>query len=259
MKKTSILSLLWLAGLLTFLAAPTFAQEVEEDVNVEEAAVVADVAEDVAEDVVADAEISDEEASDSSLEDILKNDPQAVEELNNAMDEFLGGLELTDEELADLESNFETPEDRALAALGLWAIFAGAGLIYLVCALIWLILWVVALWIIFNKAWDKGWKAIIPVYNIYTWFKIVGMKSWFWWMLLIAFIFGLAAGFLPNYEQILTSIASLVCGIIGIVATFKLPRKFGWGVFTSILFVLFTLICMLVLAFGSSKFEGKKA
>ena len=58
-------------------------------------------------------------------------------------------------------------------------------------------------------------------------------------------------------DDIISPLASLICGIIGLVATFKLPRKFGWGVFTSILFVLFTLICMLVLAFGSSKYQGK--
>ena len=264
MKKISILSLLWLAGLLSFVATPTFAQEVEEDANVEEAAVVADVADaeedvvaDAEEDVVADTEISDEEVSASEAEDIFKDHPEAVEELNAIGDEILNELELTDDERAEIEASFETPEDRAFAVAGLWAIIAGAGIAYLVCALICLIIWVIALWVIFNKAWEKGWKAIIPFYNVYIWFKIVGMKNWFWYMLIIAFVLGIAAGILPKYEDIISPLASLICGIIGLVATFKLPRKFGWGVFTSILFVLFTLICMLVLAFGSSKYQGK--
>jgi uncharacterized membrane protein len=50
----------------------------------------------------------------------------------------------------------------------------------------------------------------------------------------------------------------LFSGIISIVAAFKLPRKFGWGVFASILYVLFTGICVLVLGFGNYKYEEKE-
>jgi hypothetical protein len=84
------------------------------------------------------------------------------------------------------------------------------------------------------------------------------MKNWFWWMLLWAFIVCLIWAFIPEYEKITTAIASIYAGIISIVAAFKLPRKFGWGVFTSILYVLFPEICLLFLGFGGSKYQGKK-
>jgi len=264
MKKTSILSLLWLAGLLTFVATPTFAQEAEEDLNTEDTVAVEAVVEDAAEnteDVAEDVETSDEaiaETSDTSFEDAIKNDPEAVENLNVAMDEFLSGLELSEEDRAEFEANFATPEDRAVAAAALWTLFAGAGIIYLIVAWIWSIILIIALWIIFKKAGEKGWKAIIPIWNVYIMFKIAGMKNWFWWMILGSFIICLVGAFAAKYQNIASIIAAIWVWIINIVAAFKLPRKFGWGVFTSILYVLFTPICQLILGFGSSKYQGNK-
>jgi hypothetical protein len=104
--------------LLTFIATPTFAQEVEDDLNTEDAVAVEAVVEDAAENI----EASDEaiaETSDTSFEDVIKNDPEAVENLNVAMDEFLSGLELSEEDRAEFEANFESPEDRAVAAAAL--------------------------------------------------------------------------------------------------------------------------------------------
>jgi signal peptidase I len=52
---------------------------------------------------------------------------------------------------------------------------------------IFLLLSLVALFIglykIFEKAGEKGWKALIPGYNFYVWLKILG-KPW-WWLILI--------------------------------------------------------------------------
>lgn len=270
MKKTSILSLLWLAGLLAFLATPTFAQEVEEDIVAASENVITDdaaVAEDTAVDSSVyeqdywdeeDAVALDTENSDSSFEDAIRNDPEAVKNLNEAMDEVLSGLELSEEDIADFEANFETPEDRAVAAAGLGLLLGGIWIVWIIVSIIVAIFWIIVLWIIFKKAWEKWWKAIIPIWNAYILFKIAGMKNWFWYMLLIAFVLWCIAWFLPKYEEPIGIIASIICGIITIVSSYKLPRKFGWGVFTSILYVLFTPICQIILAFGNSEYQGKK-
>ena len=42
---------------------------------------------------------------------------------------------------------------------------------------------VIAKWFIFKKAWEKWWKAIIPIYNDYILFKIAWHQRWFWWIL----------------------------------------------------------------------------
>jgi hypothetical protein len=44
------------------------------------------------------------------------------------------------------------------------------------------------MWKIFEKAGEAGWKSIIPIYNVYIMYKIVGMKNWFWYILIVAFV-----------------------------------------------------------------------
>ncbi len=41
---------------------------------------------------------------------------------------------------------------------------------------------VLSLWIIFEKADQAGWKSIVPVYNLYIMLKIAGKPGW--WLLL---------------------------------------------------------------------------
>ena len=245
MKKLSLLSLLWLVALV---AMPTYAQDVQdaEDVvyNVETSTYGDDEVLPLGEDVSFDYGVDEEGVTlETAVEDLDFSALFENEEVKAALDE----AGLTNEEAAWL--------------LGL---FTGAGMTlgigWIIFCLVWCILLVIAWWKIFVKAGEKWWKILIPIYNVYIWFKIVGMKNWFWWMLLVPFCLWLIAGFAWAESAISTylSIASsLFAGIIGIVATFKLPRKFGWGVFTSILFVLFTGICTLILGFGNYKYEGK--
>ena len=49
--------------------------------------------------------------------------------------------------------------------------------------LVWIFLCVrtiVCFWMIFVKAWRHWWEALIPIWNIYVYFKIAGRKNWFW-------------------------------------------------------------------------------
>ena len=49
--------------------------------------------------------------------------------------------------------------------------------------LVWIFLFVrtiVCFWMIFDKAWRHWWEALIPIWNIYVYFKIAGRKNWFW-------------------------------------------------------------------------------
>jgi hypothetical protein len=75
-------------------------------------------------------------------------------------------------------------------------LFAGLGIVGIIIAIVWGILAIVAMWKIFTKAGEAGWKSIIPIYNVYIMYKIVGMKNWFWYTLIAAFVCGLVAGFL---------------------------------------------------------------
>ena len=93
----------------------------------------------------------------------------------------------------------------------------------------------VALWKVYAKAGEPGWAAIVPIYNIYVYFKILKMP---WWHLLIML-------FVP--------FATVVYGII---MPFKLAKVFGKDTTFAVLSIFFSSITIPILAFGSSQYQG---
>ena len=69
------------------------------------------------------------------------------------------------------------PSDYAISAAATTTII-GALMVYLVIILAIAIIQVVAMWKLFNKAGEKGWKSIIPIYNCVILFKISGLSPW---------------------------------------------------------------------------------
>ena len=246
MKK--LLSLFGAFGLLAFVATPIYAQE-EEAIALDEEPIIAE----------ADATVAEETAVDEqTLEQIFAENPEMVNDLNAGLDGVLWALEEENPGITDeFNAQFTTDEEKAAAAIGFAAIFAGFGLIACIIGFICWIIKTIALWKAFTKAGEAGWKAIIPIYHTYIEYKIADMKNWFWYGLAIAVIFWIIAAFIPDQQQLLTDIACAIVWIIYIIVTFKFARKFGWGVFTSILFVLFYPICILILGFGNSKYQKK--
>lgn len=106
--------------------------------------------------------------------------------------------------------------------------------------LFWLIVTIVviaAYWKTFVKAGEKGWKAIIPIYNIVILLRIVG-KPW-WWILLL---------FIP-----------LVNIVFAVLVLHELSKKFGkGGWFTAGLFFL-PVIFVPVLGFGEARYQSTDA
>lgn len=52
-------------------------------------------------------------------------------------------------------------------------------LIYSCLSMAWGVLPIIGMWLVFEKAGEKGWKAIIPFYNMYTMLKL-GDKQKYW-------------------------------------------------------------------------------
>ena len=46
--------------------------------------------------------------------------------------------------------------------------------------LIWLLLTLIARWLVFQKAGEQGWKSVVPLYNDYTAYKIAWEPNMFW-------------------------------------------------------------------------------
>jgi hypothetical protein len=93
----------------------------------------------------------------------------------------------------------------------------------------------VAMWKVFSKAGQAGWKSLIPFYNAVVAFKIAGMNPW---LLLLFFV----------------PLANIV---VAIMFGLNLAKSFGRSpVFGVVGLAIFSPIGMLMLAFGKSQYVG---
>ena len=113
---------------------------------------------------------------------------------------------------------------------------AGAGAILLWVAVFYAIL-VIPYWVIFTKAGQPGWPALIPIYSTYILLKIVGRPGW--WLVLF--------------------IIPLVNFVILIIVMNDVSKSFGHGVGFTLGLVFLSLIFVYILAFGSSTYRGPAA
>lgn len=96
---------------------------------------------------------------------------------------------------------------------------------------------IVAMWKMFEKAGVEGWKAIVPIYNIYVLLQIVGRPGWWVLLFLIPFV---------NF-------------VISIIVALDTARVYGKDVVFAILgLILFSPIGYWILGFGDSTYDGSK-
>lgn len=100
-----------------------------------------------------------------------------------------------------------------------------------------IIILLISLWRVFEKAGRPGWNAIIPIYNIYVLLEIVKRPGW--WLIWY---------FIPIVNIVIHFIVALQ-----IAKAFKRSEAFA------IFFLfLFPVIGFIILGFGSSKYSFKK-
>ena len=128
-------------------------------------------------------------------------------------------------------------------------LMAYLGIVIGIGLVVWLIQ-TIAMWKLFSKAGEAGWKAIIPIYNMYIYFKIAGIPNVYWLLLLVSVLTAI-----PN------PIVVYACLVIGIVITFyhasKISKAFGHGLGYTLGLLFLNTIFLLILGFGSSKYELK--
>lgn len=166
-----------------------------------------------------------------------------------------------------------TPAEAGLVGGMMGAMFGGIMAIALVC---W-ILTIIASWKIFKKAGEPGWKAIIPIYNLYIMYKIVGMAGWFWANVVITIVMCVVlsvSGYNPSVmdDAQLTAyfsnnlgvvIGLVLCMIFAIVVqvlySYRMSKAFGHGAGYAIGLFFLPFIFWLVIGFGQSKYDKKAA
>ena len=117
----------------------------------------------------------------------------------------------------------------------------GALMVYMVIILAIAIVQVIAMWKIFTKAGEKGWKAIIPIYNFVILFKISSLSPWL---------------ILVYFAAIIPFIGWIAPIALNAVLSYKLAKSFGkdggWAVGLYFLAPIFYMI----LGFGQSEYVG---
>ena len=96
------------------------------------------------------------------------------------------------------------------------------------------ILSLIAMWKIFTKAGEAGWKAIIPIYNSYILFKIIYGDGW----------------------KILLALVPILNIVLGIMMYVRLGQRFGKSTGFIIGLVFLTPIFELIMAFDNSYYQG---
>lgn len=162
---------------------------------------------------------------------------------------------------------FAITDAQANAAAG--GIIGGMFAVFMLAVIAVYILLIIAEWKIFTKAGEKGWKSLIPIYNMVVFFRIIGISPW--WVLVLFVL-----SFLPSLTGAITTngtdvtiasgnvfgTISLVVYIfvfifIGIWSSYRLAKAFGKGIGYTIGLILLPEVFYLILGFGKAKYDKK--
>ena len=131
-----------------------------------------------------------------------------------------------------------------------------------------LVLAIVFLWKIFEKAGEKGWEALIPVYNTYILFKIAWKEKYFWILCLFVFtmFFGaLLMGINPS-NLVLGGFGDIIIigSCVGMLVIYfsllsKICNSFNKGGLFMVGLIFLNIIFLGILAFDKSKYVGPSA
>ena len=125
--------------------------------------------------------------------------------------------------------------------------------------LILIIAYFVALRKIFVKAWKPGYRSLIPIYNFYEMSDIAWMSWLFkkaiwcgilWISMMFIWLFVYPIAYFPQVWFVLVCIFD----IFMLIVNYKIARNFWWSEISSILYVIFNPIAILILAFWDDKY-----
>ena len=106
------------------------------------------------------------------------------------------------------------------------------------------VLQIIGMWKTFTKAGEKGWKAIIPFYNVAILYKISGMSPY-----LVLVYVGL---FIP----VVNIFASIAIAIFDLYQRINLMKAFKASTGLTVAMLMVPFITYLILGFGKSEYVG---
>ncbi|MGN1060525.1 MAG: DUF5684 domain-containing protein [Candidatus Coproplasma sp.] len=135
-------------------------------------------------------------------------------------------------------------------------------------ALVFYVLLVIAEWKMFVKMGEKGWKAIIPVYNLYILIKKCSKLSHLWQLIaagvLIVIIdilyYAKVISTEANWSVIVFGLLQLAAIIWAVVIEIKVmhgvSKSFGHGAGFTVGLILLGFVFQLILGFGNSQYQA---
>lgn len=123
----------------------------------------------------------------------------------------------------------------------LFGAIMGIALFALSIGLVITIIQIIAMWKLYKKAGQAGWKSIIPIYNLVTLFKIVGLSPW---LILV-------------YLLVIVPFIGWIAGIVmTAILCYKLALSFGKDIGWAVGLYFLAPIFYMILAFGKSEYVG---
>ena len=130
------------------------------------------------------------------------------------------------------------------AATGLGAALGAFFGVIMVVAIAIAVVHIIAMWKVFTKAGEKGWKAIIPFYNIAILYKISGMSPW-----LVLLYIGL---FIP----VVNIFVAIAIAVMSLYQPINLAKAFNKSTGFTVGLIMVPFVFYLILGFGDSKYAG---
>lgn len=168
--------------------------------------------------------------------------------------------------LQNLPTDFNPYEDVTAIPIGMLVPIIIVGLVAV-------ILTIIGWWKVFEKAGEKGWKSLIPIYNLYISFKICKMTTWFWYYITISIVSAILCaidGFilyqtdLSKFDLGVHPTTAVALGTLCIVAiiiycvyAYKMSKVFGKGTLFMVGMFFIPEIMILILGFGNAKYDKK--
>lgn len=121
-------------------------------------------------------------------------------------------------------------------------------------------------WFIFRKAGEKGWKAIIPVYSDYIYYRIAWDGRIYIMLLVASIASAIVGGIFGLINPILGTVVSVICNtavagaqaIAGMIVQFKMARAFGRSDYFAVGLYFLGQVFSAILAFGDAKYKGRQ-
>ncbi|MBH1980596.1 hypothetical protein I8H83_02230 [Candidatus Saccharibacteria bacterium] len=120
------------------------------------------------------------------------------------------------------------------------AALGGIFLVFGLIAIVALVVAIVAMWKLFTKAGEPGWKALVPVYNSWVFLRLGDQAGWWALVALIPFL-------------------NIVAIVFMAIAAYNISLKLGKEGWYVVLYVLVPIIWILILAFDKSTWKNQVA